>query len=70
MEEKLVSLGKIEGIVAGQFGEDSEATHRLVAALATSRVRVAGPTRGRRGLVRTAERSVAVASHDCAMPGQ
>ena len=64
MEEKLVSLGKIEGIVAGQFGEDSEATHRLVAALATSRVRVAGPTRGRRGLVRTeeVERSVAVAS--------
>ena len=64
VEEKLASLGKIEGIVAGQFGEVSEATHRLVAALATSRVRVAGPTRGRRGLVRTeeAERSVAVAS--------
>ena len=64
VEEKLASLGKIEGIVAGQFGEVSEATHRLVAALATSRVRVAGPTRGRRGLVRTeeAERAVAVAS--------
>ena len=64
VESKLISLGKIEGIVAGQFGEVSEATHRLVAALATSRVRVAGPTRGRRGLVRTeeAEGSVAVAS--------
>ena len=65
--------------VAGQFGEVSEATHRLVAApwppvseathhlvaaLAASRVRVAGPTRGSRGSVRTeeAERSVAVAS--------
>ena len=32
VEEMLVSLGKIERIVAGQFGEVSEATQRLVAA--------------------------------------
>jgi hypothetical protein len=64
VEQKLVSLGKVAGIVAGQFGEVSEATHSLVAALATSRVRVAGPTRGRCGLLRSeeAERSVAVTS--------
>ena len=37
VEAKLVSLGKVEGVVAGQFGEVSEATHALVAALATSR---------------------------------
>ena len=37
VEQKLVSLGKVVGIVAGQFGEVSEATHTLVAALASSR---------------------------------
>ena len=61
MEEKLVSFGKIEGIVAGQFGEVSETTHRLVAApwppvseathrlvatLAASRVRVLAQLEG------------------------
>ena len=64
VEAKLVSLGKVEGVVAGQFGEVSEATHALVAALATSRVRVAGPTRGRQGLMRgeEAERAVAISA--------
>ena len=60
----LVSLGKVEGIVAGQFGEVSEATHRLVAALATSRVRVAGTTTGRQRRLRSeeAERAMAVSA--------
>ncbi len=64
VEAKLISLGKVEGIVAGQFGEVSEATHSLVAALATSRVRVAGPTTGKRGRLRSedAERAMAVSS--------
>ena len=44
-----MSLGEVKGVVAGQFGEVSEDTHALIAAFATSRVRVAGVTRGRRG---------------------
>jgi hypothetical protein len=67
VEAKLVSLGHVEGIISGQFGEVSEATHALVATLATSRVRVAGPTRGRGGLLRSedAERAVAVSALRC-----
>ena len=64
VEEKLVSLGKIAGIVLGNFGEVSQATHSLLAALASSRVRVAGVTRGKRGYWRTeeGERAVAISS--------
>ena len=64
VEQKLVSLGKIAGIVVGNFGEVSEATHSLLAALATSRVRVAGVTRGKRGYWKTeeGERAVAISS--------
>ena len=64
VERKLSSLGPIQGIVAGQFGEVSEATHSLLAALATSRVRFAGPSLGCRGHMRTeeGERAVAIAS--------
>ena len=64
VEQKLMSLGKIAGIVVGNFGEVSEATHSLLAALATSRVRVAGVTRGKRGYWKTeeGERAVAISS--------
>ena len=57
-----MSLDKVVGIVAGQFGEVSEATHSLIAALATSRVRVAGVTHGKQGVMRSkeAERAIAV----------
>ena len=63
VERKLVQLGEVRGIVAGNFGEVSEATHSLIAVLATYRVRVAGVTRGRRGRMRTeeGERSLAMA---------
>ena len=44
VEAKLVSLGTLHGVVCGNWGEVSEDTHALVAALATSRVRVAGPS--------------------------
>ena len=37
VEVKLVSLGEVRGVVAGQFGEVSQDTHTLVSALATSR---------------------------------
>jgi hypothetical protein len=64
VEDKLLSLGEVRGLVAGQFGEVSEATHDLVAVLATCRVRVAGPTRGKQGRMRSedAERAMAVSS--------
>ena len=55
---------KVKGIVSGNFGEVSEDTHALVAVLATCRVRVAGVSRGRKGLMRTeeGERSLAISS--------
>ena len=37
VEAKLLSFPEWEGIVFGNWGEASEATHRLVDALATSR---------------------------------
>ena len=62
VERKLVELGEVRGIVAGNFGEVSEDTHTLLAALATCRVRVAGVSMGRRGRMRTeeGERSMAI----------
>ena len=63
-ERKLLQLGEVRGLVAGAWGEVSEPCHALLAHLATSRVRVAGPTRGRRGLERSeeAERAIAISS--------
>ena len=52
VEAKLISLGTLRGLVCDNWGEVSEDTHALIAALADSRVRVAGPSRGRRGKVR------------------
>ena len=64
VERKLLELGEVRGIVAGNFGEVSEHTHALVAALATYRVRVAGVSRGRKGHMRTeeGERSLAISA--------
>ena len=64
VERKLVELGEVRGIVSGNFGEVSEHTHALVAALATCRVRVAGVSRGRKGHMRTeeGERSLAISA--------
>ena len=64
VEAKMVELCPVKGIVCGNFGEVSESTHKLIAAMATSRVRVAGPKRGRRGVIRSedAERSMVVSS--------
>ena len=63
-ERKLLQLGEVRGLVAGNWGEVSEATHALLDHLATSRVRVAIPTMGRRGFERSeeAERSIAISS--------
>ena len=60
VESKLLSFPTVQGMVFGSFGEASESVHSL--ALATSRVRVAGPQRGRKGVVRTeeGEKSIAV----------
>ena len=62
VERKLLELGEVRGIVSGNFGEVSEDTHALVAALATCRVKVAGVTRGKKGIMRTeeGERSLAI----------
>ena len=64
VEEKLLSFERVQGMVFGAFGEASEPVHRLIDQLATSRVRVAGPQRGRKGVERSeeGERSVVVSS--------
>ena len=46
--------------MVGALGEGSEDLHMLIHHLATSRVRVAGPKRGKRGQVRTEEAELAV----------
>ena len=55
MEAKLLSFERVRGIVFGAFGEASEALHQLIDHLATSRVSVAGPQRGRKGTERSPE---------------
>ena len=57
VEAKLLSFPKVEGIVFGNWGEASEATHKLVDMLATSRARVAEPQTSRRGGESTSSQS-------------
>ena len=47
-QAKLMSFPKVEGIVFGNWGEVSEATHTLVDVIATCRVRVAEPETDRK----------------------
>ena len=63
MESKLLSFGQVKGLVFGNFGEASEATHKLLDTIATSRVRVALPqaAAGIRGDIRSEEGEKAVA---------
>ena len=42
VEAKLVGMGTVRWLVSGNFGEMSEDTHLLVAAMANSHVQVAG----------------------------
>ena len=60
VEAKLVSLGSLRGIVCGNWGEVSEDTHALLNTMATNRVRVAGPSYGKRGKMRSEEGERAV----------
>ena len=56
VERKLLSFPQVEGLVFGAWGEASDAVHRLVEAMATSRAQVADPqTRGKRGYVLSPE---------------
>ena len=55
VEQKLLSYERVQGVVFGAFGEASEPTHMLIDQLATSRVTVAGPQRGRKGVERSRE---------------
>ena len=55
MERKLLTFPKVEGIVFGNWGEASEATHQLVEELASSRARIADSQRGRRGQILSEE---------------
>ena len=63
MESKLLSLGRVQGLVFSNYGEASEATHKLLDSIATSRVRVALPQAAApgRGDSRTEEGEKAVA---------
>ena len=60
VETKLGTLGEVKGVVVGAFGEGSDDLHSLIHHLAVSRVRVAGPQKGRRGQVRTEEAELAL----------
>ena len=60
VEAKLISLGSVKGIVCGQWGEVSEDLHALLHAMAVSRVRVAGPSTGRRGTERSEKGEMSV----------
>ena len=55
VEAKLLSFERVRSIVFGAFGEASEPLHQLIDYLATSRVSVAGPQRGRKGTERSLE---------------
>ena len=55
VEAKLLTFERVQGVVFGAFGEASEPLHQLINQLATSRVTVAGPQRGRRGVERSPE---------------
>ena len=55
VENKLLSFGSVQGLVFGNYGEVSEATHSLMDAMATKRVRVAGPQKGKKGVMRSEE---------------
>ena len=77
VERKLASMGEVEGLVVGAFGEVSAATHALISHMAVSRVRVARPQLGRRGQLRTEEAEIAIATaflrrtfSICAVKGQ
>ena len=54
VERKLLTFPQVEGLVFGNWGEVSEATHQLVEALATSRAQIGDPqARSRRGTALT-----------------
>ena len=55
VERKLLTFPKVEGIVFGNWGEASQATHQLVEELASSRARIADSQRGRRGQILSEE---------------
>ena len=63
VERKLMTFPEVEGLVFGNWGEASQATHQLVEALATSRAQIGDPqARSRRGNALTEEgiKSIAV----------
>ena len=60
VERKLATMGQVEGLVIGAFGEVSAATHALINHMATSRVQVARPQLGRRGQLRSEEAEIAI----------
>ena len=62
VEARLIGMGELRGLVGGNFGELSNDFHDLIKIMATSRVRVVGPGRGKRGMMRSeeAERAIAI----------
>ena len=60
VEAKLVCLGCVTCVVFGACGEVSEHTHVLLQASTKSRVRVVGPSTGKRGLEITEEWEISI----------
>ena len=52
-KQRLTDLVEVCGLVSGNFGEVSDHWHQLLAALATSRVQVAGIQYGWRGILQS-----------------
>ena len=60
VENKLISMGLVKGVVFGAFGECSQPVHDLIQQLAISRVQVAGPQKGRRGIARSEKAEISL----------
>ena len=50
VEAKLLGFKQVRGVVFGKFEEANKVLHQLIDSLTTSRVTVAGPKRGKRGV--------------------
>ena len=56
VENKLISMSEVQVVVFGNLGETSEATHKLLDCIAQVILRVTGPQKSRKGILRQGRR--------------